>query len=187
MTNRASTSPIQRVAQMSALALCLTTCAISAQQIYKHTDENGNVSFSDTKPANVQPEDVEEVELNATNSAPPPPDIPEAETPQETEQEQESIPYESVITSPSDDTTLPMGPGNFAVTASFSPPLRSGERVQLLMDGTPMGGPQRGSAWQLSNVFRGEHSLVAQRIGRGGDVLDSSQPVTVYVLRPSIR
>jgi hypothetical protein len=80
-----------------------------------------------------------------------------------------------------------MGPGDFAVTAVMSPPLNSDERALLTLDGQPVGDPQRGSSWQLRNVFRGEHQLIIKRYDGQGDVVDTSEPVTVYVLRPSIR
>jgi len=54
------------------------------------------------------------------------------------------------------------------------------------MDGAPIGNPQRSNSWQLSNVFRGEHNMIVQRIN-GGNVVNSSVPITVYVLRPSVR
>jgi len=80
-----------------------------------------------------------------------------------------------------------MGPGNFAVTAVLSPPLNSNERALLKMDGEPVGEPQRGSSWQLRNVFRGEHQLTLERYSASGQLVDTSVPVTVYVMRPSIR
>lgn len=176
--------------QNIAITVVLLVAAVSGidnarAQIYKYKDKDGNVVFSDTRPANTEQAAVEEVELGATNSSGPPPEVPKAAT--KVDSDTKTIAYESVITSPSDGSTIPMGPGNFAVTANFSPALVSGERVQLLLDGAVVGEPQRGSAWQLSNVYRGEHQLVVQRIDRGGRTLHSSSPVTVYVLRPSIR
>ena len=80
-----------------------------------------------------------------------------------------------------------MGPGNFAVTAMLSPPLNSDERAVLLLDGKPVGEPQRGSAWQLQSVFRGEHQLIVERRDKEGNTVNTSTAITVYVLRPSIR
>lgn len=188
MINIRTSSRIAAIAfVVSSMLTVIAAPAIAQSQIYKYTDKDGNVIFSDKKPPESNEEQVEEVQLNATNSAPPPPDLPKVKKPVKSDAEDEGIVYESVITNPSDGSTIPMGPGNFAVTAAFSPGLRSGERVQLIMDGTPVGGPQRGSAWQLSNVNRGEHKLIVRRLARGGEVADSSVPVTVYVLRPSIR
>jgi hypothetical protein len=50
-----------------------------------------------------------------------------------------------------------------------------------------VGTPQKRSTWQLNNVFRGEHQITIERQNAEENVLNTSPPVTVYVLRPSIR
>lgn len=163
--------------------LCSPTPAHA--EIYQYKDKNGNVVFSDTPPTGQQAVEVEEVHLGTTNSAEPPPNIPlsaGAGKPQKPPTQ-----YSSTITSPADGSTIPMGPGNFTVTGVMSPPLNSGETALLTLDGQPVGEPQDGSSWQLRNVFRGEHKLVIERRDAQGGVVDSSAPVTVYVLRPSVR
>lgn len=168
------------------LLIGLVVAPATLAQIYKYKDKDGNVVFSDKPPSEEDGLSVEQVELNSTNRAEPPPQV-KARTPANDSNSAPEISYETVITSPSDGSTIPMGPGNFAVTASFAPALAATERVQLLVDGEVTGAPQRAAAWRLENIFRGEHSLVVQRLGRGGKVLHSSAPVTVYVMRPSIR
>ena len=91
------------------------------------------------------------------------------------------------LSNPLNNTTIAMGPGDFVVTAQISPTLGTDETLRLNMDGVPIGKAQRSSSWQLSNVFRGEHSLVVDRLQNGSRVISSSTPVTVYVLRPSVR
>ena len=86
---------------------------------------------------------------------------------------------------PDDETIIPRGPGNFSVSANISPSLQGKEKLQLLMDGEPRGEPQRGSAWPLTNVFRGTHVLEVTVIDPKGKELAKSEPVTVFVFRPS--
>jgi hypothetical protein len=155
-------------------------------QIYKYKDQDGNTVFSDTRPPNAQPETVEEVELKAINSAQVQPSVKTTDSNTKRE-EQPKVVYNDRVSSPADGSTIPMGPGNFTVTATISPALASGERLQLLLDGAVTGAPQRGASWQLNNVFRGEHKLSVQRLGRSGDILNTSDTSVVYVLRPSIR
>lgn len=167
------------------IMLSLCSPAIAQNQIYKYKDKDGNTVFSDTKPTTPTPNTVEEVELKTINSSAPvtaTKPAPEAKAAEDTK-----IVYSDTITSPADGSTIPMGPGNFSVSARLSPPLSGGERVLLVLDGAPVGEPQRSGSWSLNNVFRGEHKLLIQRIGRGGKVIATSQPSTVYVLRPSIR
>ena len=165
------------------LAGLLTTGPAGAD-IYRYEDQNGNVVFSD-KPPTEHGQNVEAVELGKTNRAEPPPNIPRASA--NTEKPIARTAYTTTITSPADGTTVPMGPGNFAVTAMLSPPLNSDERAVLLLDGKPVGEPQRGSAWQLQSVFRGEHQLIVERRDKEGNTVNTSTAITVYVLRPSIR
>jgi len=88
------------------------------------------------------------------------------------------------IVSPTHESTVPIGfAGDFSVTANVSPAMRKGEKAQLLMNGVPMGAPQAGLNWSLSNIFRGAHILTVKVIGAQGDSLAVSPPVTVYVRR----
>ena len=109
----ASGDPMNRIALILLLALPLTLAA----QIYKTTDEHGNIVYTDTPPASGT--STEKIKLNPTNTAPPPPDIyrPAPDDPEQPEQ----INYTADIVSPANETTIPMGPGNFSVTANVSP------------------------------------------------------------------
>ena len=165
------------------LGVCLGLSLHSAEswsQIYRYTNEAGDTVFSDQPPADGS---AQEVEVSPTNSAVPTKPATRRDSPQSPQSPQT---YQTRITTPVDQTTLPPGPGNVDVSASFSPPLASGERVALTVDGVRMGGPQRSTRWQLSNLYRGEHKLIAERIGRSGEVIDRSPVVTLYVYRPSV-
>jgi len=93
--------------------------------------------------------------------------------------------YTATITSPANETIIPNGPGNFSVSATVSPALQGDHRLQLLIDGTPVQEPQKGGSWSLTNVFRGEHSLVVSVIDETGAQVTASEPVIVFVFRPS--
>lgn len=153
-----------------------------ATDVYKVVDKNGNVSFTDQPPAESAAGTVERVQVSSPNSAAPPLDMRKPQTPAP---EAEAVAYETLITSPPDGTTIPMGPGNFVVSALADPAL-GGDRLRLLVDGEPLGEPQSSGNWQLTNVNRGEHQLVVERVNNRGKALDRSSPVTVYVMRPSI-
>lgn len=152
-------------------------------QIYKTTDADGNVVFTDRPPAG---NTAEQVELQHTNRTPPPPVIPVL-TPGPEKKEPAAPETRVAITSPTPETTVPMGPGNFSVTARIEPGLERGQSLQLSMDGEAVGEPQPSGFWDLNNVFRGAHDLVVSVIDEQGKVIASSEPVRVYVLRPSIR
>ena len=164
-------------------AICLAPAhTMLAQPVYKVTDADGNVTFTDTPPLSADGT-IEEHSVNATNSAKPTESRLAPAAPVEVE---EPIRYDTRIVTPADNATVPMGPGNFSVQASWNPSLASGETLQLFLDGEPVGAPQQTAIWQLTNVYRGEHRLHVVRLDKSGAQLDASAASTVYVLRPSV-
>ena len=171
------------VSWMLTAAICLATAHASiAQPVYKVTDADGNVTFTDTPPLSSDGK-IEEHSVNAPNSAKPIETTRAPATPVEAE---EPIRYDTRIVTPADNATIPMGPGNFAVQAALNPRLASDETLQLLLDGEPVGAPQRIANWQLANVYRGEHQLQVVRLDERGVQLDASPSSTVYVMRPIV-
>ena len=153
-----------------------------AQPMYKVTDADGNVTFTDT-PLLSSDGKIEEHSVHAPNSAKP---TEATRAPAESVEVEEPIRYDTRIVTPADNATIPMGPGNFAVQAALTPRLASDETLQLLLDGDPVGAPQRIANWQLTNVYRGEHKLQVVRLDERGVQLDASPASTVYVMRPIV-
>ena len=152
-----------------------------AQTVYKVTDKEGNVTFTDAPPLNTD-SSVETQTVHATNTsvavAPKPVAASTAEV-------AEPVSYETVIVAPAEAATIPMGPGNFSVEAMVRPALSQGERVVLTVDGEPVGTPQRMATWQLTNIYRGEHRLQVVRVDGEGAKVNASSERTVYVMRPT--
>lgn len=167
----------------SLLALLVLASAPSLAQIYKTTDAEGNVVFTDSPPGGTA---SEQVDLQPTNTVAPPQPLPRV-TPREVER-QPAAPAmpRATITAPANETTIPMGGGNFTVSATVDPGLSGGQGLQLVIDGEPEGEVQPNATWHLMNVFRGAHDLVVQVVDSDGKVLSSSDPVRVYVLRPGL-
>ncbi len=165
------------------LALLAFPLASLAQTVYRTTDAHGNVVFTDTPPANAT--QANRIEIRPTNTARPP-EVPAPPVPEETPEVEAAVEaYRVAITNPANETSFPMGPGNFSVSATVNPALRKGDSLQLFMDGTPRGEPQPGASWDLTNVFRGRHDLTVGVIGPAGETIILSDPVTVFVFRPS--
>jgi hypothetical protein len=173
------------VVRLLLVALLLTPIASPAQQIYRTVDEQGNVVFTDTPPP--EGAEREEVQLQRLNTAPPPPPRPDlAPQEQEAPEEPPAVEYGVSITVPANETTIPMGPGNFSVSAVVRPSLGAAEQLQLYVDAVPWGEPQSVPSWELTNVFRGAHDITVAVIDSEGEHLAVSDPVRVYVLRPSV-
>lgn len=176
---------------IAVLLAAMLSCPMLAQSdIYKVTHPDGSVSFTDQPPRGDDSSTVELLDNNRTNTIPglePKPDT--AETGEEAAQSVTTeVTLKSVrIVSPIDQTTIPMGPGHFSVLADATPGLAPDETLQLLMDDAPVGDPTTDTTWDLRFVIRGEHSLVINRLDSTGEVIAMSEPVIVYVLRPSIR
>ena len=163
------------------LFIVLLWTTASTAQVYRHVDENGNVSFTDQPPPN-----AEAVEIREPNTSAPPPAIPRYSRPsRDRGDDDEAYGYEVSITSPTNETIIPNGPGNFGVSATVSPGLEGTDQLQLLLNGSPHGAPQTGTSWALTNIFRGEQKLSIAVINGDGEQLATSDTVIVYVYRPS--
>ncbi len=143
------------------------------------TDADGYVAFTDTPPLSGD-STIEEHSVQALNPAKP------TQTMLAPADAEEPTRCDTRIVSPADNAAIPMGPGNFALQAAWNPRLTSGETLQLLLDGEPVGAPQQTASWQLSNVYRGEHRLQLVRLDENGAQLDASAASTVCMLRPSV-
>ena len=166
------------------LAMLLAVPLAVSAQIYRSVDEQGNVVFSDQPPA--AGTEGEKVELPPVNTTPAPEPRPDPAPEEELEEEPAAPEYGVAITEPANETTIPMGPGNFSVSGVVRPSLAAGHLLQLKMDGEPWGEPQASPAWSLTNVFRGAHDITIAVVDGDGEQLATSEPVRVYVLRPSV-
>jgi hypothetical protein len=170
------------MARFLVLALLLFSPLLASQGIYRTTDEDGNVIFTDAPPAGSSA--TEEVGMQPINTAPPARDVPPSE--RTTDEPAGEPEYKVLIVKPPNETTIPMGPGNFSVSASTDPPLKKYESLQLFMDGEPRGSPQPSGFWDLTNVFRGAHDITVGVINAEGETVGMSEPTRVYVQRPSV-
>lgn len=177
------------VRALIALLLLAPLGALGQTAVYRTVDEQGNVVFTDSPPAGGA--QSERVEVRQPNTAPPPPDSGAQESARVTEsaadQTAKARPdWRVAITSPASETTIPMGPGNFSVSADVSPALRGEQSLQLYLDGEPQGEPGQHSVWNLTNVSRGAHDLTVSVLSGAGEPLATSEPVRVYVQRPTV-
>ena len=155
----------------------------AAETIYKVVDEEGNVTFTDTPPNDADAM-VEPHSILGTNTTPAVATAPENAI--KTDQADAEVSYVTRIVSPADESTIPMGPGDFVVEAEVSPGLDNGEQLILLLDGEAVGAPQSFPRWQLTNVFRGAHRLQVVRASETGATHSQSTEHTVYVMRPTV-
>ena len=167
---------------IAATALALT--GLANAQIYKSVDANGVVTFSDTPPKDSQTK-VEQIETPATVNAMQATPIAPADS-EERDGNEVGIDRVIGIVSPTDNATIPMGAGIFDVAVDTTPELGDSESVELYLDEEKVGEAQTELTWTLNYVIRGAHKLEAKWVTEDGAILATSEPITVFVLRPSI-
>ena len=152
--------------------------SLMAQPVFR-VDADGNVSFTDTPPLS-SASTIEGQSVYAPNSAKP------TQTTRAPVEVEEPTHQDTRIVARADNPTIPIEADNFVVQAAWTPRLASGETLQLLLDGEPVGAPQRIANWQPTNVYRGEHRMQVVRLDESGTQLDTSAASTVYVMRPTV-
>lgn len=147
--------------------------------IYRTTDADGNVVFTDN-PSAERP--AEAVQLKPTNSMP-----MGAEKTRSAEGAEAVAPtsdfrgYTTLrITSPKDGVTLRDLHEPVAVKVRLSPSLQAGDQVRIIDNGEPLPGDA------IAHADRGTHTLHAEVVDENGDVLIRSASITVYVHRTSV-
>lgn len=166
---------------ITSLVVLLAMALLSGAGIYRHVDEDGNVSFSD------QPsEGAERIEIEGSSTYTSPPRTSRRERP-ETQVEPEPGPsYELVqILSPADQGTVRDNEGRVTVRTETRPPLRDGHALALLVDGEPHGQPQRSYSFELTDIHRGEHSVQAVVVDGDGEPVAESEHHVFYMHQAS--
>jgi hypothetical protein len=163
------------------LLLLIPMANPAVSEVYRTTDKNGNVVFTDS-PSPEDAANAEAVKVTPTNITASPQNIPALEA---KPKPLKGVPLTVAITAPANDTIIPRGPGNFSVSAEAGTPLGENHRLQLFIDGAAHSEPQSGGQWELTNVYRGQHDLTVTIVDDSGESLATSSAVRVYVFRPS--
>jgi len=160
---------------MNKLILSALLCtALSAHaEIYKRTDANGNVTFTDQPDPN-----AETVDIPATNTLP-------AVSPQKPRKKAVTASgYDNVsILQPRNDEAIVARDGNVNVEVATTPALKRGHTIEILVDGQIASAGIAGTH-PLTGLNRGSHAIEALITGSDGEVLASSGSITVHIIWP---
>jgi len=171
------TSATRTTALMAILALISTP--VLAAKVYKYTDSNGNLVFTDEPVKGAEELDVQPVPtIPALVPQPKPAD---AGAPADS-----SGPFaysKMTIILPSDGEHFVNNGGTVSVQVALSPALRKTDKLQLYFNGNPQGEPQRATTFNLSNLDRGEYSAQVAAINNQGKEIGRSDSVTFYIRR----
>ena len=144
-----------------AFTLMLLGCALAlAQTVYKWTDENGVVHYSDQPHANAEKIKVQSAQTYQAQ--------PAGAAAASNEPAASAQPYRGcAIVQPGADENF-ANIDSLTIVVQTDPPLRPGDRVYVTLDGAGINnGNPTGAQFNLSPVERGQHTL--QAIVRGGD------------------
>ncbi len=168
--------------RMLMMACLVAGAAAAVADVYRWTDESGNVVFSDTPR-----EGAEKIEISEPSS------MPAQRVPRRTTRlsppQDEFSGYEEVrIAAPANEATV-RNVQSISVQVTVRPALRSGDghRVQLYYDGAPHGAPQAGTTFQVAGLVRGSHELSAAVLDGNGKELVRSAPSVFFVHQHSVR
>lgn len=173
------------------VALAGTDGGSGSGAIYKVIGPDGQVTFSDTPPANGDAQKVELAPINVQPIAlprtlPTRKLSPKDEGRDEGSKEGSSGPVSIQIVSPIDGATIPPGQRFIPLQVDVQPAYPEGASFFAVVDGQPWSGNSAGSNLDISALERGSHSVQAVLVNASGQVLARSQVITVYVKRPSV-
>jgi len=146
-------------------------------EVYKTTDKDGNVIYSDSP----GPGEAKKLELRELNTLPSPPPVPSPGAPQPDQPELPS--YEVTILSPRDQVIIPVGQRDLPIAVSLNQPLQA-EHLLVYFLNDELLEETRMSNILVKDVARGIHSVRVEVIDANGQSLGMSAPVTVNLMRP---
>lgn len=159
------------------LALVLGAGA-QESKIYKTVDEDGNVIYTDRKPS----DDAQPMSLPDLTVADPPAARPQLVTP---ERDTESAEVTLSIESPQPEEHIHGTENNtLPVRLSSSIEMPNSASIILYLDGEAQQ-PMRSLSTRIPGIDRGEHTLRAEMVTRGGRVIASAEPVVFYMRQAS--
>lgn len=156
---------------------------VSRAQIYKWTDNQGNVHFSDQPQKGAEKVELPQIQ---TFSPPPVPDSSQSGNNQ-VDDDDATVEYESfAIIQPTNEATIRNNQGYVNVSVQIEPQLQEGDQLQLVYDGQDLGKPQVNPSFSLNEVERGEHTVAVKIINASGKVIGTTDSVTFYMHRPRV-
>jgi len=156
--------------------------------VYRNVNEDGVVEFSDQDLSNTNAKKIKIKPTNTFTSA------DKKQTPAASENEstsdssfQKEVQYKQVtISSPNAEQAIRSNDGLLTVTVAVEPGLNiaAGDQIELYYDGQPQG-KQQNTVFNLTDVYRGRHSVQAKIIDKNGALLIISKPIQFFIQKYS--
>lgn len=157
------------------LLLALATAEAEAAPIYKTTDAEGNVVYTDDpqgRPAEVV--DLPDLTIvPGTQLTGPAPGSAQA-------REEEVPPLELELLAPAQEATVRSNTGDVEVVARVNRSPAEGDRFEVLIDGT-VRGRNAGGTFALTGIDRGAHQVLVRLVDASGEVVAESPQHTFFL------
>lgn len=177
----------RRLCQITTLLLAtICSSACLATTLYKYIDAQGNVAYSDSKPAdhNAKLIHVPEIQTYEAQMIPAAKDS-NAENTTAPALQENMINYQTFqITTPSVQQHF-HNQAIITVKIEIAPALAQDHKIQVFLDGKAIGKATTTTEVDLVNVERGEHSVYASIYSAEANVLKTTPSVLFYVHRHS--
>lgn len=167
--------------RLLALLFCCLLPLQAQAALYKYTDENGEVVYSDQPPS----KDAKPINLPPIQVTPAIKPQPLSKKPAEPEKKKKTTYQTLTITRPTNDSVIFDNAGNIPVTMELQPALNTaaGDTIELSMDGKVLMPKLSGTSVTLNNIDRGTHTLQVSVKDKTGQTLISSKSITVHLRR----
>lgn len=153
-----------------------------ATEVYRWVDSSGQAHYSDQW----QP-GAEKVHIAESPGFSTPKPTQSASAGNSAQQADADGRYEALeIASPTQEEVLWNIEGQLLVLLRVNPALQPGHDLRLYLDGMLQDLPAGSTQAQLTDVYRGVHTLKAEVVNESGQVLITSQPTTFVVRQTSI-
>lgn len=152
---------------MTGLFILLFVSTVSADTVYKTVDKDGNIIFTD-KPS----ENSEEIKLKELQTIKNP--NPARLDTDFSSPKKEVISYKRFfVANPANGAGIRSNNGNVSISLTLEPPLRSGHKVIITLDGKEVANGS-GLSVSLQNQDRGSHTVGANVVDSNGKKLIST-------------
>ena len=164
---------------------------VAQTTIYRHVDKDGNVTFTDQSGPGREQVRVTPVQTYTPPAASvPKPRAGSAGKDQTRALSDAARPTPAYtrfeIASPSNEEAIRNNAGAIKVGVRVEPTLAPNDRVQLLIDGKPLGEPTRSTIVTSPNIDRGTHTLSARLVDKKGNTRAVAPGVTFHLIRASV-
>jgi hypothetical protein len=166
----------------------LLSAAVLAAPAWTWVDAQGRRHYSDRPVPGATQIELSESQTFSAGPARPAAGQPATDEESAATDEESADPGYSVldIVSPTQEETLHNIEGNLGVRVATNPGLKSGHRIDAILDGQRRALGVRSLDFTLTEVFRGEHTLQILIVDSAGREVVRSAPVTFFVRQTSV-